>query len=89
MIVIVINLVAKSIFSVQNQFILINIIKRKSFLNSIWKVELNIEFNKRKDDIMAREVFTIEPGMIHGFSAVSSSGAVIEINRNIQVTPIV
>ena len=54
--------------------------KKETFLIVYGKVELNIEFNKKKKKMIMKpgEVFTIEPGMIHGFSALSSSGAVIE-----------
>ena len=54
--------------------------KKETFLIVYGKVELNIEFNKKKKKMIMKpgEVFTIEPGMIHGFSAMSSSGAVIE-----------
>ena len=54
--------------------------KKETFLIVYGKVELNIEFNKKKKKMIMKpgEVFTIEPGMIHGFSAMSSSGDVIE-----------
>ena len=54
--------------------------KKETFLILYGKIELNIKFkNKKKKMIMkSGEVFTIEPEMIHGFTALSPSGAVIE-----------
>ena len=54
--------------------------KKETFLILFGKIELNITFNKKKKQMIMKpgEVFTIEPGMIHGFKALSLTGAVIE-----------
>ena len=54
--------------------------KKETFLILFGKIELNITFNKKKKQMIMKpgEVFTIEPGMIHGFKALSSTGAVVE-----------
>ena len=54
--------------------------KQETFLILFGTVQLDISFNnKRKKKIMKPgEIFTIKPGMIHKFKALSSAGAVIE-----------
>jgi N-acetylneuraminate synthase len=54
--------------------------KKETFLILFGKIKLNIAFNRQKKEMIMKpgEVFTIEPGMIHAFKALSSAGAVIE-----------
>ena len=54
--------------------------KKETFLILFGKIKLDITFNKKKKEMIMKpgEVFTIEPGMIHAFKALSSTGAVIE-----------